>query len=244
MSNYIKKSINRLAQKKGFEFFEFKKGIQEIDLNTIKFVSKYTMTSHMRILALIDSVKYITKYQIQGSIVECGVWKGGSIIAIAKTLLNLQQHDRDIYLFDTFEGMTKPAIADGKNAQKMYDQFQNPDNSTKWNRSEIETVKKNIFLTNYNKEKFHFIKGKVEDTLPDKAPNKISLLRLDTDFYESTLHELTYLFPRLVRGGILIIDDYGYWQGSKKAVDEYFEKYDDCVFLNRIDSDARIAVKL
>jgi len=244
VSSYIKRSINNLVRKRGYEFFEFKKGIQENDLKTIELVSPYTMTSRMQILALIDSVKYIAKYQIHGSIVECGVWKGGSIMAIVKTLLNLHQQDTEIYLFDTFEGMTKPTIADGKRAHDMYEQFQNSDNSTKWSRTEIENVKKNVFSTNYNKEKFHFIKGKVEDTLPAKAPDKISLLRLDTDFYESTLHELTHLFPRLVKGGVIIIDDYGYWQGSKKAVDEYFEEFDDCILLNRIDSDARIAVKL
>ena len=96
----------------------------------------------------------------------------------------------------------------------------------------------------YNTEKLHFIKGKVENTLPEYAPKQISLLRLDTDWYESTKHELTHLFPRLVSGGVLILDDYGYWAGAKKAVDEYFSQNKTQILLNRIDQTGRIAIKI
>ena len=91
---------------------------------------------------------------------------------------------------------------------------------------------------------FNFIKGKVENTLPEYAPKQIALLRLDTDWYESTKHELIHLFPRLVSGGVLIIDDYGYWIGAKKAVDEYFSQTKTKILLNRIDQTGRIAVKI
>ncbi len=81
------------------------------------------------------------------------------------------------------------------------------------------------------------------DTIPKNVPEKISILRLDTDWYESTKHELNNLFPRLVSGGILIIDDYGHFQGSKKAVDEYFEENKISSFLFRIDYTGRLFVK-
>ena len=99
----------------------------------------------------------------------------------------------------------------------------------------LNDVKKNVFSTNYNKEKFHFIVGKVEETIPEKAPEKISLLRLDTDWYESTRHELVHLFPRLSRGGIIIIDDYWSWDGSRMATDEYLSQNNIKIFLKTID---------
>ena len=84
----------------------------------------------------------------------------------------------------------------------------------------------------------------MEDTIPKNSPEKISILRLDTDWYESTKHELEYLFPRLSSGGILIIDDYGHFKGAKKAVDEYFTKNKIQYFLNRIDYTGRLIVKI
>ena len=100
-----------------------------------------------------------------------------------------------------------------------------------------------MFLTNYPKEKIHLIKGKVEDTIPEQAPQNISILRLDTDWYESTKHELQNLFPRLSSGGVIIIDDYGYWSGAKKAVDEYFLQNNISIFFNRVDYSARLGIK-
>jgi hypothetical protein len=86
--------------------------------------------------------------------------------------------------------------------------------------------------------------GKVEDTIPADIPEKIALLRLDTDWYESTKHELIHLFPRLQKGGVLIIDDYGFWKGARKAVDEYFAENNIQILLNRIDDTGRMAIKL
>ena len=88
-----------------------------------------------------------------------------------------------------------------------------------------------------------FVQGRVENTLPAAAPPEIAVLRLDTDWYESTRHELEHLYPRLVDGGVLIVDDYGYWQGARQAVDEYFGETGEAILLNRIDDTGRIAVK-
>lgn len=221
--------------------------IQLDERKIIDEVSKFTLTSPERIVSLIRAVKHIEKNKIEGDIVECGVWKGGSIMAILKVLKDLNSFDRDIYLYDTFEGMSEPTEMDksfkGESATSAYlakNEF--------WKRMEslspLEEVENNVRSINYPIEKIHFIKGKVEETIPSIIPEKIAILRLDTDWYESTLHELEYLFPRLVKGGIIIIDDYGHWQGCKKAVDEYLDRNKIELFLNRIDYTCRIGVKI
>jgi hypothetical protein len=86
------------------------------------------------------------------------------------------------------------------------------------------------------------IAGKVEETLPEHAPESIALLRLDTDWYESTRHELEHLFPRVVAGGVLLLDDYGHWKGSRKAVDEYFAAQGITMLLNRVDYTGRLGI--
>ena len=100
-----------------------------------------------------------------------------------------------------------------------------------------------MLSTGYPEDKIKLIKGKVEETIPRSIPTHLALLRLDTDWYESTKHELRYLYPLLEAQGILIIDDYGHWQGAKKAVDEYFRTNQDEVSLHRIDFTARALVK-
>ena len=206
------------------------------------------MTSSERIFGLIEAVKYVSKHTIDGDIVECGVWKGGSMMAIAETLLLMNDASRTLYLYDTFEGMPAPTSEDknfkGQRADillKKEESFK--DNSGVWAYSTLEEVQHAMHLTNYNSSLIHYIKGKVEDTIPKTIPNKIALLRLDTDWYESTKHELIHLFPLLVSGGVLIIDDYGFWKGARKAVDEYFAENNLRILLNRMDETGRIAVK-
>jgi len=209
-------------------------------------VRPLTMTSPERVYVLIQAVRYITRTAIPGAIVECGVWKGGSMAAAARTLLQMKDTRRDLYLFDTFRGMTEPGSEDvsfsGKHASEVRADWvgANP----VWCHAPLEQVKDVLYATGYPKEKIHFIEGRVEDTIPASAPESIALLRLDTDWYESTRHELIHLFPRLNRAGVLIVDDYGLWQGSRKACDEYFEQNRIPILLNRIDAGGRIATKL
>ena len=133
------------------------------------------------------------------------------------------------YLFDTFEGMTKPTTFD-RNALtkdlaiKKFNRLKK-ENHNNWCYASLDDVK-NSFMKYDLMDKAFFIKGDVNTTLNDlkNLPEKISLLRLDTDFYDSTKIELEKLYPLLSKNGILIIDDYGHWKGAKKAVDEYFEK--------------------
>jgi O-methyltransferase len=214
---------------------------EEADL--IRDVRPWTMTSAERIYALIQAVRFVSANAIAGAIVECGVWKGGSMMAAAKTLLRLEDTTRDLYLFDTFEGMSEPSGKDVDYSGKEASEVLLEDAGYKCAGAPLEDVKKVLYATGYPKEKLHFVAGKVEETLPAGAPEAISLLRLDTDWYASTKHELVHLFPRLARGGVIIIDDYGHWRGSQQACDEYFAEKSIPILLNRIDYTGRMALK-
>jgi hypothetical protein len=205
------------------------------------------MTSPERIAVLVEAVRHIVSENIVGDIVECGVWKGGSAMAALLALKSLDCNERDVWLYDTFEGMSSPTSEDiSFDGETAADQLKSQDiESSKsiWCYSPLEEVKTNVGTIGYPEQKIHYVKGRVESNLPEHAPSQIALLRLDTDWYESTRHELVHLYPLLVSGGVLIVDDYGYWKGSRKAVDEYFVEFGARPLLIRIDSTARIAVK-
>ena len=101
-------------------------------------------------------------------------------------------------------------------------------------------MRRTVAATGYPMDRERFVPGPVEETLPAAAPETIALLRLDTDWYESTRHELVHLFPRLRPGGVLIVDDYGHWSGAKHSVDEYFSGTGQHILLNRIDYTGRM----
>lgn len=204
--------------------------------------SPYTMTSVPRLYTLYSSVDYVLKNNIEGDFVECGVWRGGSSMLIAQMLYNRNITDRKLYLYDTFEGMSEPSKYDlahnGVDANVVYKE------EFFFCLADLNDVKNNMLKTNFSNDNLVFTKGKIEDTIPARKPSgKIALLRLDTDWYESTKHELIHLFPLVAEKGVLIIDDYGYWQGCRKAVDEYIKDNKLPILLNRIDSTGRIVIK-
>jgi hypothetical protein len=215
---------------------------------TIQRVAPYTLTSPERIAALCQAVTYVAQHHIPGAIVECGVWRGGSMMAVAETLVRLGHRDRDLYLFDTFDGMTRPGDQDvdlvGKRASELLNEQDRHDPKSVWCVSPLEEVRRNMQSTGYPIQRIHFVPGRVEETLPGAAPAQISILRLDTDWYASTRHELEQLFPRVVAGGVLIIDDYGHWDGARRAVDEYMALRRVPLLLHRIDYTGRIGVVL
>jgi hypothetical protein len=149
---------------------------------------------------------------------------------------------RRIYLFDTFEGMSRPSEIDvsstGFDAMAWWQRHGHDQGAIV---ASLEEVKMN--LAPLDQAGLVFVKGRVEDTIPVEAPERIALLRIDTDWYESTLHELIHLWPRLEPGGVLIIDDYATWAGARKAVDEFMATMDDPPLLHRIDAAGMITVK-
>jgi len=238
----LKQGIRTSLQKIGLDVTTCRRGGFPYDFDDghveiIKRVKPFTMTSNERLFGLIESVRYIVKADIAGDFVECGVYKGGSIMAIALALIRENCSHRNLYLYDTFCGMTEPTEVD------VDFHGQHPTKWAEWAIAPMAEVKAAVHSTGYPPERVHFVKGRVEDTLPAHAPKAICLLRLDTDWYESTRHELVHLFPRLSPGGVLIADDYGQYRGSRKAVDEYFSENGVPVLLHRMDFSGRICVK-
>ena len=210
-------------------------------------VQKYTMTSRERVAHLCYDIDYVVNAEISGAIVECGVWRGGSIMAAILRLQSLGIDVRDIYLYDTFEGMTPPQDIDidfrGDAASKLLQQSDKY-TSNVWAHCSFDDVHSNVGSVNSDLGRINFLKGKVEDNLEKHGPEQIALLRLDTYWYQSTYHELNIFYPRLTKGGVLIVDDYGHWRGAKKAVDDYIANNSLKLFLVPIDYTGRIAVKV
>ncbi|MCC5829638.1 MAG: class I SAM-dependent methyltransferase [Phycisphaeraceae bacterium] len=218
------------------------------EIETLKKVEPYSMTGIDRLCIMTRVARYIVDGDIPGDCVECGVWRGGSMMAVAYTLLAMGRGDRDLHLYDTYTGMVEPSEADvdhtGKQAKDKYQQLRRDDGGSEWCIASRGEVEHNLAATGYDMSRVHLIEGRVEDTIPQSAPERIAILRLDTDWYESTRHELEHLFPRLSPGGVLIVDDYGHWQGQRKAVDEYIQQNKLKLMLCRIDPYARMAIKL
>jgi O-methyltransferase len=207
----------------------------------------FTMTSIERMHALYEAIGHIQRRGIEGDVVECGVWRGGSSMLSALALLQSGGSERTLWLYDTFEGMSEPTehdvAASGERVSENWDYYREAREHPVLAYAGLADVQANMASTGYPPERVRFVQGKVEDTIPATAPEQIALLRLDTDWYESTRHELEHLYPRLVPGGVLIIDDYGAWQGARRAVDEWHRSLPVAPLLLRVDSTGRVGTK-
>jgi O-methyltransferase len=256
LSSFAKRTILRTVQRFGYVLIrdDFQPPSNAFDDTQASFrefcerVQPFTMTTVERLYAMYSATEYIVKAGIPGDIVECGVWRGGTSMLGALTLLGRQETSRNIWLYDTFAGMTEPTSSDvspwdGDNAKRLWE-ANNAKDHNKWCFAPIEEVKSNLLSTGYPADKTIFVKGDVTETLTTRLPEKIAVLRLDTDWYESTKAEMEILFPRLAKGGVILIDDYGAWKGCKKAVDEYIAANNIPLFLHRTDYTGRTAIKI
>ena len=248
----VKKLIQLITRRLGYDLVRMGRNgyppdFSPANIEICRTVWPYTMTTSERVNALVDAVRYVVANRIEGALVECGVWKGGSAMAMVLALKELGDESRDIYLYDTFSGMSAPNEKDvsleGHMATEEFSRRKRTEDSSDWCASSLQEVRANVLSTGYREEKITFVEGKVEATIPKIIPDKIALLRLDTDWYESTKHELVHLFPLVQPNGVVIIDDYGHWQGARDAVDEYFAENRVCFLLNRIDYSGRVGIK-
>jgi O-methyltransferase len=207
-----------------------------------------TMASYQRLFATALACKHVGEQGIKGDFVECGVWRGGNSI-LAASIWSPLESQRSVFLFDTFSGMTRPSEYDVKISSKQegvatVSPVETNDGSA-WCFASIEDVRANLMAFGIDPNMVRLVRGDVCETLDitENLPERISVLRLDTDWYESTKKELDVLYPRLVSGGILIVDDYGHWAGSKRAVDEYFARMRHRPFFQFTDYTGRCAVK-
>lgn len=247
----IEKVIRRLASRVGYDVRRREAPRPPPDLEPeflalYEACKPYTRTSVERMYALHQATQYIVRAGVPGAVVECGVWRGGSAMIAAMTLAASHDRARELWLYDTYEGMSEPGELDrdwrGISAAELMKKGEANKETSVWCYSSLDEVRANMQRTGYPSERLRFVKGKVEDSLPGEAPAQIALLRLDTDFYESTYHELTHLYPRLAPGGVLIIDDYGHWAGARKATDQYFTQLGKPLLLQRIDYTGRMAI--
>jgi O-methyltransferase len=238
--------VQRLVTRRGYEIVGGALMPPDFDQATVELIAKvkpYTLTSAERMSALRQAVLYVVKASVPGAFVECGVWRGGSMLIIAHTLVELGVTDRDLYLYDTFETMPPPGPLDidlwGTPAADFYEAALASPVYSYLPQDQIYAL---MTATGYPAERLHFVRGLVEETIPGVAPERIALCRLDTDWYESTLHEMEHLYPRISPGGVLLVDDYGHFMGAKQAVDEYIEREHLAVLLNRIDFTGRLII--
>lgn len=210
----------------------------------IERVQPYTLTTHERIAGLVAAVRYLTEAGVPGAFVECGVWRGGSMLTVVETLKSMGDTSRELWLYDTFWlDMPPPGEHDadvfGTSAEELLAEAKTHD---AYRNGTADQVRALLVGAGYPEERLHIVEGLVEDTIPAHAPDEIALCRLDTDFYESTAHELAHLVPRVPPGGIVLVDDYGHFVGAKRAVDEFVERIGGGVLLNRLDFSGRLVV--
>ena len=211
-------------------------------------VQPYTMTSPERLWSLIDGVRFVIEENLEGDFVECGVWRGGSVMAMALELNRLGVSDRNLWLYDTFTGMTEPTDTDvesgtGKRAADLLRTTDVGDGNNIWCVADRTDVEANIASTGYPTGLMTLVEGDVSETLHRTLPSEVALLRLDTDWYESTKSCMEMLYPKLIPGGVCILDDYGHWAGARRAVDEYFDKHGPRPFMHVIDYGGRVFMK-
>lgn len=216
-----RRRVNDFSQVDPVEF-------SKADLDVLHFVreNRLAMCSRERIIATINACKHAVQAGIEGDFVECGVWRGGNSIAAKRTFENYGS-DKKVWLFDTFGGMTAPTDLDTtrfskKSAFERFEEAKKQDHN-EWCFASLEDVQANFQRAGADLSGVRFIAGDVMKTLLDEAnlPKQVSVLRLDTDFYDSTKAELDVLYPRLSVGGSLLIDDFGHWDGARRAVEEY-----------------------
>lgn len=247
-------NLERNEEIKKNKFIEKRPELNEEDINSIKYVlnNDLTMVSSARLTDTVLAVRHVETNNIQGSFVECGTWRGGNVIAAS--LANKRYfEERDFYIYDTFAGMSEPnntidkSLFLGDSSKSIFNKHQEL-NFNSWCYASLDEVKENIKAAGLSLENINFIKGKVEDTLKvtSNLPEKISVLRLDTDWYDSTIIELEVLYPKLEIGGVILIDDYGYWDGAREAVDSYFSRQDTPKrpFFAQSDFTGRVGIKI
>jgi O-methyltransferase len=223
----------------------------EADRKLLRYVidNNLSMVSAEGLWSTLSAAKYVCENRIAGDFVECGVWRGGNAI-IAAEIFRRYGSEKKVFLYDTFSGMTEPTQEDKGllDGQPAITQFLESDEGThnEWCYASIGEVHSNFAERGLLDSNIVFVQGDVAETLKEGRflPDAISILRLDTDFYESTKIELETLYPRLSKRGCIIVDDYGFWSGSKKATDEYFASQKTKPLFHVTDTTRRIGVKV
>jgi len=240
-----------------FDFYDYK----DDALQAYNMVKHNTMMAPINLVTLYEQAVYCEINNIEGDFVECGVWKGGAVGVMAIANKNYSQTERKLHLFDVFDDICEPnPKVDGKRAIDDVLKFSNKNESDITGK--VEAIKGiydifgghgtvticNELLVNkigYHSDNIIYHIGWFQDTIPAHAHDieKIAILRLDGDWYDSIKIPLQYLYPKVVSGGIIIIDDYGYYEGCTKAVNEYLAENNIVTFLSYNHKGSRYFIK-
>lgn len=212
-------------------------------------VRRYTMTSVERLYSLWDACRYVHEAKVPGAIVECGVWRGGSMMTAALAFRRLGETSRDLWLYDTFSGLPRPdpEIDVDVLGNRMIDGWEPREvegGRALWAYADEADVRSNMAQAGYPQERTRFVAGLVEETIPGDAPKQIALLRIDTDWHSSYVHILEHLYDRVAPGGILLFDDYGQLLGARRAVDDFRRSRGLHSPMIRIDFSCRMMLKI
>jgi len=220
---------------------------EEVAREAIALVESHTMLSYQRLVTLWQQVRYLDRAGIQGALIECGTWKGGAAAMMALAHRQSGTPHRELHLFDSFEGLPEPDRAHdgdmavqyaGARASGILRSIGKCVGALEDNRHAVGAIAK------YPASLTHFHVGWFQETLRALPAGvaDIALLRIDGDWYESTKICLDVLFPQVVSGGIVVIDDYGKWSGCRKAVDEFMARLPRPLLLNHIDAAGRYLI--
>ncbi len=241
----LKNGVKTLMDRLGYRLVYSPTDMDEEFVTLQEHWGSNTMVSLEGQYGVFKAVEYLARRDLPGAVVECGVWRGGIAQLCALKLIQEGDVSREFFLYDTFAGMPEPTDRDihGRGGWSARDRWvrSQTESHNRWIYAPLDAAQRVIESTGYPAEKIHFLKGLVEETIPETVPEEIAFLHLDTDWYASTKHELEHLWPRVVPGGVLIIDDYGGWEGARQAVDEYFGA--NPILLSRLDWSVRMAIK-
>lgn len=210
----------------------------------LELVRPNTMVSYERLVTLWQQVRHVDRAQIAGALVECGTWRGGASAMMALAHLASGPATRPLHLFDSFAGLPQPDASVDGDAAVAYARGAAAGALDAIGRL-VGALEDNQSLlrerVGYPTELTHYHVGWFQMTVPAAAPaiGPIAVLRLDGDWYESTRVCLEHLFPLVVSGGIVVIDDYGKWPGCRRAVDEYLATLPRALYLHHIDPAGR-----
>lgn len=254
----VKPTHESVAESNSFIRFDY----AEEGFKAVQLTKEFSMLAPINLFTLYEQAVYCEKKNIDGAYVECGVWKGGAVGIMAEANLQFGSSRRHLHLFDAFDNICPPdAAIDGQKAIddtkiilglqdtiKMAGQLESIEGGydSMGGHGTIEICKDLLEkVINYPAEFIHFHKGWFQDTLPVAKDeiDSIAILRLDGDWYASIKTCLVNLYDKVSKGGLIVIDDYGYYEGCTKAVDEFLENRNIKTFLSYSSPNCRYFVK-
>lgn len=239
-------AISRATRSNAHEFTPVE--ATDRDLSLMQLIQPFTMTSRERVWALLQATRYVIANDVKGDLVEVGVWQGGSLMAMGSVLQQEGAFDRKVWGYDTFNGMTTPSPVDvesigGRTAATLLSEQDRADPKSVWCAASMAVVTGNLRHARLTDINFELVEGDVRGCTNLRMPEAIALLRLDTDWFDSTYASLTHFYPLLETGGVCIIDDYGHWSGARQAVDQYLREVRAKPLMFHIDYTGRLFLK-